>query len=511
MNKIHRARGILTYRCAIAAILLAQIAFFVYMVASGSRASKWISSGLSLISVLVAIHVVSRHEKSGFKLTWVFSILALPVFGGLFYLFTRLQPSTVRFRKHVLRSLEAVASRLSPDPEGLAEAERQCPESALLPRYLQNCARFPVYADGRTQYFPSGESYFQSLLEELPKAQKYIFLESFILAEGYMWDAVLQILREKVRQGVLVRVLYDDMGCFFTLPRHYRATLEQMGIECQVFNPFVPFVSLLQNNRDHRKIISIDGRIAYTGGVNLADEYINRLNRFGTWRDAGILVEGSAAWSLTLMFLQMWSLATRQKPVYDRYLPHMETPFPPSGCAVQPYADSPLDKENVAEHVYMRLIQSAQKTLYISTPYLVVDDAMISALTLAAKSGVDVRILTPERWDKRLVHITTRSYYRDLLSAGVRIWEFSGGFNHAKTFVVDHKIATVGTINLDYRSLYLHFECGVCLYGGQSVADVERDFFQTIAHCREIHLEDCRAGWFKRTALEILRLFAPLM
>ena len=326
-----------------------------------------------------------------------------------------------------------------------------------------------------------------------------------------MWGEVLKILEQKAREGVEVRVLYDDFGCFVKLPRDYCAEVRAKGIQCEVFSPFRPALTILQNNRDHRKIVSIDGVTAFTGGANLADEYINRVNRFGTWRDAAVMVEGESAWSLTLMFLQMWGLATRRLPLYERFTPgQMPAPIPGNGY-VQPYCDSPLDVENVAERVYMQIITGARKYVYISTPYLIVDDLMLSALTLAARSGVDVRILTPENWDKRLVHMTTRSYYRELIDGGVKIYEFTGGFNHAKTFVCDDAVATVGTVNMDYRSLYLHFECGVCLYGGPSVLDVKRDFLETIARCRQITPADCEASGLRRMAREVLRIFAPLM
>ena len=510
MNK-NRLRGVLSHRLFIILLLLLQIAFFGYLVLSGSQDSWLVSLFFSLVSMLVAIHVVSKHEKPGYKLTWVFTILTLPIFGGAFYLMMQLQPSVHRFRKQVESSQEALTRRLPRHEGALKEAEAQGPCAARLARYLENGVGFPVYPASRVEYYPSGEAFFEALLRELPKARRYIFVEFFILQEGEMWGEVLKILEQKAREGVEVRVLYDDFGCFVKLPRDYCAEVRAKGIQCEVFSPFRPALTILQNNRDHRKIVSIDGVTAFTGGANLADEYINRVDRFGHWRDAAVMVEGEAAWSLTLMFLQMWGLATRRLPLYERFTPErMPVPVPGNGY-VQPYCDSPLDVENVAERVYMQIINGARKYLYISTPYLIVDDLMLSALTLAARSGVDVRILTPENWDKRLVHMTTRSYYRELIDGGVKIYEFTGGFNHAKTFVCDDAVATVGTVNMDYRSLYLHFECGVCLYGGGAVLDVKRDFLETIAHCHQIAPEECEAGGLRRIAREVLRIFAPLM
>lgn len=260
------------------------------------------------------------------------------------------------------------------------------------------------------------------------------------------------------------------------------------------FNPFRPFLSSVQNNRDHRKLACIDGEVAFTGGVNLADEYINAVPRFGHWRDAAVVLRGDGAWGLTMLFLEMWSALLREPTDFSAFYPGPAASFQDAPGMVQPYADSPLDDENVGEHVYRQIIENAKNYVYISTPYLIPDETLLSALAVVAKGGVDVRILTPKRWDKRLVHMTTRSYYPQLLAAGVRIYEYTPGFNHAKTFVADDTVGTVGTVNLDYRSLYLHFECGVWMHGTQAVGDMKEDFLRTLEKSEEIRLSDCRAG-----------------
>ena len=359
------------------------------------------------------------------------------------------------------------------------------------------------------------------MLEELEKAKEYIFLEFFIIKEGHMFNSIRTILERKAAQGLDVRIMYDDLGCFFTLPPDFQKKLESGGIKSYVFNPFRPIISSLQNNRDHRKIISIDGKVAFTGGLNLADEYINVVERFGHWKDAAIMIEGDAAWSLTLIFLQMWNLGFKEKDDYSSFFPWKENIIEhTSRCAdkgfeswgyVQPYADGPIDRDNVGEHVYMQIINQAQKYVYINTPYLIVDDNLLSALTLAAKSGVDVRIITPHRWDKMIVAITSRSYYRRLIKAGVKVYEYTSGFNHGKTFVSDDIIATVGTTNLDFRSLYLHFECGVLLYASDTIASIKEDFLRTLPISQEIFLKDCSRNAFQRIVQDVLRIFAPLM
>jgi len=401
----------------------------------------------------------------------------------------------------------------------LPQLAAEHPECLPQVHYLQEYAGFPVYKRTQTTYFNSGESFFARALEELEKAETYIFLEFFILREGKMLNPILDILTKKARQGLDVRVIYDDLGCFMSLPPAFNNTLESRGIKCMVFNPFKPILSSHQNNRDHRKIVSIDGKTAFTGSMNLADEYINARERFGHWKDAAIMLHGDAAWSLTLIFLHMWNLERSEREQDDAasFYPWKEADGTIAACPVasdgyvQPYADSPLDKENVGEHVYIQIINNAKKYVYINTPYLVVDDNLLSALTLAAKSGVDVRIITPYRWDKKIVAIVSRSYYRQLIQAGVRVYEYSAGFNHSKTFVSDDRAATVGTTNLDFRSLYLHFECGVWMYNTQSVAGVKEDFLTILPGCKEITLKDCSRNAAQRVVQDVLRIFAPLM
>lgn len=504
---------LLRRRFFIVLLLLAQIFLLGYSLVSGSMTSTVISSALWLVSVLVCLYIiVARKGKDAYKLIWVFLILLFPVFGGLFYLLFNFQTVSRRFPKKINALAEKAAPLFSlPGSAGDAFSAAM-PEYATQAQYLENFAGFPVYGDTDVTYFPSGEEKFEALLAELQKAEKYIFLEYFIVEEGTMWNAILNILKQKAKEGVKVRVLYDDLGCVLLLPKDYPKRLRAYGIECAAFNPFLPVLTAKQNNRDHRKIAVIDGKVAFTGGVNLADEYINAIEKYGHWKDAAVCVRGKAAWSFTLLFLQMWEFAAGRTEDYTGYYPYADT-----SCSVrtdgyvQPYADSPTDVERVGENVYLQMIHGAKRYIYIQTPYLIPDDTMLTALCLAAKSGVDVRIITPYKWDKRLVHMTTRSYYRTLVDAGVKVYEYSKGFVHAKTMVADDVTATVGTTNLDFRSLYLHFECGVRLYGCSAIAEIRDDFLQTLPQCKQIAKADCRNGLFRRILQGILRLFAPLM
>ncbi len=504
--------SLLRRRMLVILILLLQILFIGYYLFAHTITSEIIRNILVIISIAVVIHVISKNDMGAYRLIWVFLILLFPVFGGLLYMMVRLQSSTKRFENSTIETEAKRMKYLSLCDSNYDEALKEIPECTNNISYLQNYAGFPVYNNTSAEYFPSGEEKLKALLIELEKAEKYIFLEYFIVQEGKMWDSILDVLKRKAAQGVKIKFIYDDFGCFLLLPKDYPNELKKYGIECAVFNPFRPILSVVQNNRDHRKIISIDGKVCFTGGVNLADEYINEFEKYGHWKDSAIMFSGKAAWSFTLVFLQMWEMCTGKDEKYSDYYPWLsEKCIVEADGFVQPYADSPLDDKTVSESVYLQIISNARKYLYITTPYLIIDDNIFSALTLAAKSGVDVRIITPHKWDKFLVHMTTRSYYFDLINAGIKIYEYTNGFIHSKTFVSDDHTATVGTVNLDYRSLYLHFECGVQIYGNKAVEQVKKDFLDTLEICHQVTAEESRKNLFVQIIQDILRMFAPLM
>ena len=501
-------RALFRRRMLIAFAIVLQAAFLVYAIASGSVLSRGLGRLLTLLSIMAVLSIVSKRDKGAYKTLWVFLILSFPIFGGLLYLMVSFQGTTKRMQKAIQKAKEKAAPLYSLPGNDYEEAKLQMCDHFPQVRYLQDFAKFPVYTGTKTKYLSLGEAMLEELLLQQEKAERYIFLEFFIIQEGKMWNSILAVLKRKAAEGVKVRVMYDDLGCFFMLPNDYPKQLEQMGIECAVFNPFRPVLTVKQNNRDHRKIAVIDGKVAFTGGINLADEYINAYEKHGHWKDTAVVLEGKAAWSFTLMFLEMWQVCTGcDEDFADYYLPCKAQD---DGFAL-PYCDSPMDAENVGEHVYLQILNEAKDYVYINTPYLIIDDSMVSALCLAAKRGVDVRIVTPHIWDKRLVHMTTRSYYRELIRAGVKVYEYSKGFIHAKSFVSDDCIATVGTTNLDFRSLYLHFECGTWFYGSNAVMQTKEDFFETLTVCQPILEADCKANPFVKLIQDILRLFAPLM
>jgi len=515
MNKISRV--VFRRRVFVISTLLVQIAFLISLIVGADLFFRYANLVLSALSIIVCIHVLNRHTKAAYKITWIFLILLFPFFGGVLYIFFYFQATQRKFKRLTDKINGESCGAFFLGGDCLPQFVEAYPDFEPQARYLQAHACFPVFSHTRTLYFDSGESFFERVLEELEKAEQYIFLEFFIVREGTMFSAILSILERKAREGLDVRLIYDDLGCFLSLPPDFVRTMEQKGIKCFVFNPFRPVLSSLQNNRNHRKIISIDGKVAFTGGVNIGDEYINVVDRFGKWKDAAIMLEGEGAWSFTLIFLQMWntSPAVRAdaslRDDYESFYPWKNALCEIEDGFVQPYADNPVDEQNVCEHVYLQVINRARKYVYINTPYLILDDSLLSALTLAAKSGVDVRIITPHRWDKKIVAITSRSYYRQLISAGVKVYEYTSGFNHGKTFVSDDVVATVGTANLDFRSLYLHFECGVIIYKGESIRAIKEDFLRTVPISHEITLQECSRNIVQRVFSDVLRIFAPLM
>ena len=494
-------------------LLFFQVIILLFIVWQLAEAFIYIYIPLLIISGLVVIYIISRRDNPSYKLAWTIPVLIFPIFGGLIYLIFGGKKINLKFRKKIARAYNEAIKVSVQDPEIIKELEKENKHAANQAKYTSKYALSPVYKNTTTEYLSPGEKFFERLLEELEKAEKYIFMEYFIIHEGKMWDAILEVLERKVKEGVDVRMLYDDVGCLRILPYRYDEVLRKKGIKCHVFNRFVPFLSVILNNRDHRKITVIDGHTAFTGGINLADEYINEIVRFGHWKDSSIMLKGEAVWNLTVMFLQMWSYESKTKVDYEKFKPQTKNNecFIDDGY-VQPYADSPLDEEIVGENIYLGIITKAKEYVYINTPYLIVDNELVTALTLAAKSGVDVRIVTPHIEDKWYVHMLTRSYYPQLIESGVKIYEYTPGFIHSKTVVSDDEVATVGSINFDYRSLYLHFECGVWLYKTKSVLQIKEDYLETLKICTPITLEMSKdVSWLKKIVTAVFRVFAPLM
>lgn len=503
LKKIFR---ILFNRISIVAILLlVQIGFFVMLMLRGAMISQYISWGFLIISAGVVLHIVNDEGTPEYKLAWCIPILTFPIFGGLLYLIIRYQSS-----KEIIKTSKSGNSLLPPlaqDEDIMEIFFSENPSAARQAGYAISYAGYPAYNKSTVKYLPVGEEYFKELKAELEKAEKFIFMEYFIIASGQMWSTVLEILERKAAEGVDVRVMYDSMGSLFLIPDDYYKKLEKKGIKCIEFNRFRPVMSAIQNNRDHRKICVVDGKVAFTGGINIGDEYINKTSPHGHWKDNGVKVEGEAVKSFTYMFLEMWNVY--EKEDNRDYLDCVYSTK--NDGYIMPYADVPGDNERVCESIYLNIINRANNYLYITTPYFIVGEEFITALELSAKAGVDVRIITPHVWDKKFVHIATRSYYKRLIKAGVRVYEYTPGFIHAKTFVCDGEIATVGTANLDYRSMYLQFECGLWMCGSKCISDIKDDILATMEKSHEITMEECeKVPLHTRFFQALLRPFTPL-
>lgn len=466
------------------------------------------------VSIIITFFILNRDTNPSTKLPWIILVLLMPLIGGIFYLlFGSVRVSHFIKKRH--NKLIASTAHYYPEcDELLYRMMKMNSDVSKEAQYIRNAASMSVYQKTATAYYPTGEDFFEALIREMKKAKKFIFMEYFIVQEGKMWDTILDIMVDKAASGVEVRMMYDDLGSINTLPPGYHKKLEELGIKCTVFNPYRATPSVSLQNRDHRKITVIDGHTAFTGGCNLADEYINEFEKHGHWKDAAVMIKGPAVWNLTMLFLQSWNFFNPTDSDYQKYKRPDDKmpPIPNAKGYVQPYGDSPFNNELISEYVYLNFINTANRYLYITTPYLIVDNEMVTSLILAAKSGVDVRIITPHVPDKWYVHVITQAYYSTLIKYGVRIFEYTPGFIHSKTVVSDDIQCIVGTINFDFRSLYHHFECGVFMYETDAVAQVKKDFLDTQTICTEITADDCRrVSLGKRILRGFLRFFAPLM
>lgn len=506
-------------------VLLLVVQFLVLLLLFGRlrRYLPYTYWGVILFTLLSFIIIVNRKGNPAYKLAWMLPILLLPVFGVLFYFFLEYQISPRIVNQRLLHLDEDMHDYSKQKETVRSRLKESSAETANLAHYLYENCHFPVYDNTQVRYYSCGEEMYPPLLEELRRADSFIFMEYFSFLDGKMWSSILEILKEKAAAGVEVRFLYDGT-CSFSNPYHYADTLQQYGIRCRVFNQIRPVLSTVQNNRDHRKITVIDGYTAFTGGINLEDAYINAEPRYGYWKDSAVRLRGDAVRSFTSMFLQSWNLHAKEKDEgYSAYFPkelplevlldrYGENGAEDKSGFVIPYADSPMDSNNVGESVYLDIIYNAKRYVHITTPYLILDNEMVTALTYAARRGVDVKILMPGIPDKPYAFAVAKTFYPELLEAGVRIFQFRPGFVHAKNFVCDDEKAVVGTINLDYRSLYLHFECAVFFCGMDAVLQVEKDFEKTLESCLEVTPQICRQEKLSvKIGGRLLRLIAPLM
>lgn len=487
--------------------LVAQIAFLAVVSNCFEEAAPVIHIIVRILSVAVVAVILNESSNPQIKLTWIIFVLISPVFGSVFYVLT----GGKRPRRWLLDACTRAQTRNRKyhklNKEAFLALEKEDADLHIQSKYLEKQG-FPLCGNTRAEYFSIGEDAFEAMLEQIEKAEKFIFMEFFIFDKGEMFDRIKEILERKAKEGVEVRIIYDDMGSLFTLPHKYYEELEAKGIKCIAFNPFVPFISAAMNNRDHRKILVIDSRVAFTGGINIADEYINKKEKYGHWKDNAVMIEGEGAKEFTLLFLDMWTAFRDKDENIQKFL---DAHSVQAQGYVQPFSDSPLDDELVSESVYMNAINNAKEYIYIYTPYLVPDNELIFSLSLAAKRGVDVRLIVPGIPDKKIVYLMTKSYFGLLIEAGVEIYKYPPGFVHAKGFVCDGNVACAGTVNLDFRSLHHHFECGCMFYNSPVVASMKADMDETLKVCEKITRYQRVRGIIGSTYHALLRFIAPLM
>ena len=498
------------YGFSIAIILIELVLVFgIILYMSQIAPIIWVTL-VFLISVATVIAIVNRSMSPESKVTWLI-VTFVPVFGPLLYLMF----GERRLSKKELKQLQELNSIAFHENNGrqlhlqLQETDKSA--YGIINALLHMDSNAEVYDQTDSQFFSSGEEMWQQMLEDLKRAEKFIFLEYYIVDEGLMWDSILEILEEKTAQGVEVKMLYDDIGCMVTLPGDFTVYLRSKGIDAHKFNKVIPRMTVAYNNRDHRKILVIDGQISYTGGINLADEYINRIERFGHWKDSGIRIDGPATQAFTRLFLMNWYINRGEISDFDQYHLENQTRFGSGLCIPYGSGPKPIYKTKVGKIVYQNLINQAEDFVYITTPYLIIDYDLTEDIKNAAMRGVDVRIVTPHIPDKKLIQLVTRGAYPDLLSAGVRIFEYTPGFIHSKQMIVDDRFAAVGTINLDYRSLVHHYENAVLLYKTESIADIHKDFENIFEQSQEIFSDTINPTWYQMLIKEVTQLFAPML
>ena len=467
--------------------------------------------GTVLFIMIMVIYLLNMQMDAAAKITWLILIMMVPVLGAILLCYTQTEIGHRALKRRIGQLIKDTKDSITQDEAVIGKLQKEDPGTAALVNYLNRSGCFPAYENTKVTFFPTGEDKFKELLEQLRQAKHFIFLEYFIISEGLMWGKVLEILAQKASEGVEVRVMYDGMCEFALLSHDYPKKLAKLGIKCKMFSPITPFVSTHYNYRDHRKILVIDGHTAFNGGINLADEYINEVHPYGHWKDTALMLKGDAVKSFTLMFLQMWNIDEKNCD-FDTFLNVPTIPQKEAVGYVVPYADCPLDNDKVGEDVYIDILNRAECYVHIMTPYLILDGEMENALKFAAKRGVDVKLILPGIPDKKAAYALAKTHYASLISAGVEIYEYTPGFVHAKVFVSDDCRAVVGTINLDYRSLYHHFECATYLYKTDCIKQIADDYETTLEKCRKATTETIKKEKLStRLTGYLMKAVAPLM
>lgn len=490
-------RKIFSYGTLAITAVLVQIVLIIYAVTAGVKIPA-VGFFYHLLTLFFIFRIMNNDIPNSYKLCWIVAMLIFPDYGGVAYLLLNKQ-----------HSINAIHNKMYPYlTSAMLNIKGAEPRNGIQ-RYLSDFAGFPLFHNDESRYFPFGEQLFNEMLKKISEAKDYIFIEFFIISDGKAWQMLEKILFEKAKQGVRIRIITDSAGCLFIKPNKFKQKLTSMGIENREFNPVTLRVTGRVNYRNHRKMIICDGKYAFCCGINISDEYMNYRKKFGVWKDSGVMVSGNAAESFAAMFCGMWNYLTNSN---ELFAPAEKKEQFNTNAFVQPFSETPLDNNSVGLRVYLSLISSAKSSVYLTTPYLICDEEMLNTLKFTAERGVNVKIITPGVPDKKYVYTLTRSHYKTLIEAGIEIYEYIPGFIHAKTLVIDGNTAVAGTINFDYRSMFLLFECACIFYNGNIPKEISDDFHKTLKNCRVIEYKDVeKTNPLVRIARGFLRLIAPLM
>ena len=498
----------------VALAILVQIFWIMYLFITLNDNYKWISGLVKILSIGVVIVIYNSDRVANIKLPWIILILVFPPMGLVFYIMVKYSGTTKNMKKRLQLSLDKCSIYLPRDRSIEAELKKEEKDIYNISYYISRYSNYPLYGNTDIEYFSDALEAINMQMKCMKEAKKFIFMSYFAIEDASIFAKIKVILKEKIEKGVEVRVFYDDIGSvgFISNPQFIKE-MKDLGIDCRVFNPVTPMLNLFFNNRDHRKITVIDGEVAFTGGYNIADEYFNIVNPYGRWKDTGLMLRGDVVKELSVTFLETWNANRKSKleEINDDKYFNVNKYEAKERIYALAYGDSPLDDEELAENVYISLINIAKDYLYIMTPYLIITDELKSAIVRAAKRGVDVRLITPGIPDKKIIYGITRSFYGVLVKAGVKIYEYTPGFCHAKQMLVDDRLAICGTINLDYRSLYLHFENAVMFTKCKAVFDMKKDFEETFKVSTHISEKYNNLSPVRNIVDSILRLFAPLL
>lgn len=488
--------------------IIIQIVVFLFLYSATNQLSNYGRIIFTVIQFLSVIYIIYKDQNAAYKIVWIILLMFLPIAGFVAYLLWGNNKSP-KYIKEEINKNDNKTKKILPQHEEIIDDIKNLDRKKEV-KFLLNGTSYPIYNNNKIEYLKIGEEYYKRLKEDLKQAKEYILIEYFIISDGKMWDEIFEILKEKRKEGVKIYIIYDALGSLFKKPKYLKEQLEEANIDYLAFNPLTAFIRSYINYRDHRKIVVIDGKVGYTGGINIGDEYINLTHRLGHWKDCGVRIEGEAIKSLISIFFTLWNM-NKKNVNYESYINEIEQTNKEQGYII-PFSDNPHNKINPMQNSYINIINNAQKYVYIMTPYLILDSETEQALINTSLSGINIKIITPSIPDKKLVNACTKSFYGKLLEAGIEIYEYKPGFIHSKVILSDDEVSIVGTANFDFRSFYLNYECGIWMYNTKEELNIKQDFEETLKQCEQIELKVWKKRKLDIRIIEaLLRLISPLL